>query len=319
MAAINWEELDKKPKTEQKAFFDGKFEVETIWSFREIRTGDHLVSKGASGDRYYHHFLCIGHNEHGNPKIIHYYGTSSQSSVSGGTVQEMVLPHKDFLKDEAELEKKAVKRIVWRPEVCRFPVNEVVARACRREEEWYYDMAINNCENFVMWCLFDMNISLQVKPRHIVFKDSSNALWSALLGVLPKAGIPVKQALLKEGNNFVKAAVKGLPSKTGRILSNLTARQALGLGALLEMPIVLFGIYQAYKKWNDGILITSGEEFMVEVIEIITTAASRLGFGFGGMVVGQALIPIPIVGGLVGGLVGCIFGHIISKALFSIF
>ena len=47
MAAINWEELDKKPKREQKAFFDGKFEVETILSFDEIRTGDHLVNQGA--------------------------------------------------------------------------------------------------------------------------------------------------------------------------------------------------------------------------------------------------------------------------------
>ena len=316
MAAINWEELDKKPKTEQKAFFDGKFEVETILSFHEIRTGDHLVAEGASGDRYYHHFLCIGHNEHGKPKIIHYYGTSSQSSVSGGTVQEMVLPHKDFLKDEAELEKKAVMRIVWRPEVRRFPVNEIVRRACTRKGERYYDLAKNNCENFVMWSLFNMNISLQVKTSHTVLKDIPSALWSALLGVLPKAGIPVKQALLKEGNNFVKAAVKGLPSNTRQMLSNLTFRQAVGLGALLEMPIVLFGIYQAYKKWNDGILIESREDFIVEVIEIITKAASRLGFGFLVMAAaGQASIPILIVGGIL----GSIFGHMASKVLFSIY
>ena len=68
MGAINWEELDKKPKTEQAAFFNGKFKEETILSFREIKKGDHLVNKGASGDRYYHHSLCIGPDEHGTRK-----------------------------------------------------------------------------------------------------------------------------------------------------------------------------------------------------------------------------------------------------------
>ena len=67
MAAINWEELDKKPKAEQAAFFNGKFKEETISSFREIKKGDHLVHKGKGG-LYYHHFLCIGHDEQDNPK-----------------------------------------------------------------------------------------------------------------------------------------------------------------------------------------------------------------------------------------------------------
>ena len=72
MAAINWEELDKKPKREQKAFFNGKFKVETILSFHEIKKGDHLVTEGALGARYYHHFLCIEHGKQQlNPKIIH--------------------------------------------------------------------------------------------------------------------------------------------------------------------------------------------------------------------------------------------------------
>ena len=91
----------------------------------------------------------------------------------------MVLPNKDFLKDEAELEKKAVKRLVWRPEVRRFSVDEIVRRACTRKGERYYDLAKNNCENFVMWSLFDMNISLQVKPWCVVFQESTSALWSA--------------------------------------------------------------------------------------------------------------------------------------------
>ena len=67
MATINWEELDKKPKAEQAAFFNGKFKEETISSFREIKKGDRLVHE-RKGGLYYHHFLCIGHDEQHNPK-----------------------------------------------------------------------------------------------------------------------------------------------------------------------------------------------------------------------------------------------------------
>ena len=201
MAAINWEELDKKPKAEQAAFFNGKFKEETISSFREIKKGDRLVHE-RKGGLYYHHFLCIGHDEQHNPKIIHYYGISSQAlnhfclsscSSSGedlgslAKVHEVVLPHKDFLKDEAEL--KAVKRLVWPPQMRRLSVDEVVARACTRKGEQYYDLTKNNCENFVMWSLFDMNISLQVKTKHVVCKESLSALWYAGLSELPKAAI----------------------------------------------------------------------------------------------------------------------------------
>ena len=201
MAAINWEELDKKPKAEQAAFFNGKFKEETISSFREIKKGDRLVHE-RKGGLYYHHFLCIGHDEQHNPKIIHYYGISSQAlnhfclsscSSSGedlgslAKVHEVVLPHKDFLKDEAEL--KAVKRLVWPPQMRRLSVDEVVARACTRKGEQYYDLTKNNCENFVMWSLFDMNISLQVKTKHVVCKESLSALWYAGLSELRKAAI----------------------------------------------------------------------------------------------------------------------------------
>lgn len=100
-------------------------------------------------------------------------------------IQEMVLPHKAFLKGEAELEKNAVKRIVWPPEMRRFTVDEVVARACSRKGEQYYDVTENNCENFVMWSLFDMNISLQVKPWHAVLKESMDVVWYAAVSVPP--------------------------------------------------------------------------------------------------------------------------------------
>ena len=108
-------------------------------------------------------------------------------------------------------------------------------------------------------------------------------------------------------------------------LGNLARRSSrvAGVGTLIEIATALYDTYQAYKQWTGGenqpggILIESREDFIWRVVEIFTTRAARLGFGAGGVLVGQALIPIPIVGAVVGGILGCIFGHIASKALFN--
>ena len=405
MAAINWKELDKKPKTEQKAFFDGKFKVETISYFHEIKKGDHLVREGKFGF-YYHHFLCIGHDEERNPKIIHYYGTSSQAlnylcpcSVSSSEdlgplakVHEVVLPNKDFLKDEAEL--KAVKRLVWPPQMRRFSVDEVVKRACRRKEEQYYDLTKNNCENFVMWSLFDMNISLQVKTGHVVCKESLSALRYAGSSELPKAAIQgtvygislnvqylcevayefrglrltpefwnslrnVEASLVDDGiilafqcsPTQISSASSGLSALSQQLLaqyqspyfafwtlylpklpdlvvkipktasaaatqssSKMAVGAATGVGALFEIGRVVYGIDQAYKQWKGdgnqpgGILIKSREEFIRKAIGTIATGASSTL----GMMAGQALIPIPLLGGVVGGWVGRMVGELFN-------
>ena len=101
-------------------------------------------------------------------------------------------------------------------------------------------------------------------------------------------------------------------------------RNLAGVGTLIEIATALYDdTYQAYKlrtggeNQTGGILIESREDFIWRVVEIFTTRAARLGFGAGGVLVGQALIPIPIVGAVVGGILGCIFGHIASKALFN--
>ena len=43
-------------------------------------------------------------------------------------------------------------------------VSKVINRARKRKDEKYYDLAENNCESYVMWCLCDLNISLQSNP-----------------------------------------------------------------------------------------------------------------------------------------------------------
>ena len=145
---------------------------EPIHRFSDMKEGDHLVRKN-SFLGYEHHFICIGFNHEGRPKIIHYYNTAIKASLQViktadlerlAIVQVMTLPHKDFIKREDKLQAKGreVERVVWPEELRRFSVREVVSRALEKKDEESFHLTKNNCESFVMWCLCGLNISLQV-------------------------------------------------------------------------------------------------------------------------------------------------------------
>ena len=140
---------------------------EPIRRFSDMKVGDHLVRKGSSTGgslKYEHYFLCVGFDCKRKPKIIHYYKTDKTKKWKV-VVQLMTLPHKDFIKNEGELQAKGseVERVVWPEELKHFSVQEVIRRALKRMGEDKYNLILNNCESLVMWCLCDLKISLQVQ------------------------------------------------------------------------------------------------------------------------------------------------------------
>ena len=84
---------------------------------------------------------------------------------------------------------------------------------------------------------------------------------------------------------------------------------------IVEAIMAGYDIRNAYKKWKDGVLIESREEFIEEVADIVQLALSRSGGSIGGMILGQVVIPIPILGGLIGALLGVFGGHVAGKLL----
>ena len=160
---------------------------EPIHRFSDMKAGDHLVRKNSSVSslipRYEHHFICIASNYEGRPVIVHYYNTSANASrpmikTSGkgklAVVNVMTLPHKDFIKNEGELQAKGreVERVVWPEELRRFSVQEVISRALYRTGEESFHLINNNCESLVMWCLCGVNVSLQAE-HHCTAKGPS--------------------------------------------------------------------------------------------------------------------------------------------------
>ena len=145
-----WENITKKPTKEQRKLLEWQLQArEPIRKFSDIKKGDHLVRKTSirlpkrrRKVLYYHHFLCTGSDEKGQPKIIHYYNTprnaiaqlfTTYSFGSGsalgqvGIIQEFALPNKDFIASESELQEEGVEveRVVWPDELKRYPVEEV--------------------------------------------------------------------------------------------------------------------------------------------------------------------------------------------------
>ena len=179
---VIWKNIEMSKTKDQKEIIGWQLQAgEPILRFSDMKAGDHLVRKNSLGAMFphQHHFICVGSDREGRPNIIHYDTNGSAQmcrivlrSGKGSNdvaIQEITLPHKDFIKSEDELQAKGneVERVVWPKELRRYSTEEVVKRASRRLGEREFDLFNNNCESFVMWCLCDLNITLQVKEESL--------------------------------------------------------------------------------------------------------------------------------------------------------
>lgn len=233
-------------------------------------------------------------------------------------VQVMTLPHKDFIKndDELQAEGREVERVVWPEELRRFSIREVIDRALTRKDEKFYNLIKNNCETFVMWCLCGLKISLQVTPLRKALCETGSGILRWIWHGLQQSPKMVTELL----DDFAVAIGRGATrSAFGQAAPGAISKVGVGVGVavtvIVEAVMVGYDIRKASKKWKDTELIESREEFIEEVTDIVLLALFRSGGSISGMVVGQIVIPIPVVGGLVGAVLGVLGGHLIAKLI----
>lgn len=324
-----WKDILGLKPEERKELLQWQLQArEPIRRLSDMKPGDHLLmtrNRGTSLE-YAHHFLCSGKDEmSGKPKIIHYYNTPRNfmkqkfptSLGSGscleqlGMIQEMALPDGDLIAEsyvdpETDLLRVEVERVVWPQKLRRYSTEEVITRAHKREGEKDYHPINNNCESFVMWCLCDLNISLQATPAWKAFCETfyatTRTLWQAIQQ-LPKVVAEIWDDVAVAGGSAVPKALSKVGISVGVIST-----------AVVEALMAGYNIHKEYKKWEDGVLVSSREKFIEEVVDNVILALSRIGGSVGGMIVGQVLIPVPILGGLVGALVGVFGGHLFGKS-----
>ena len=323
-----WKDIRKRKPEEQKHLLRWQLQArEPIRRLSDMKPGDHLLKTVNPGNllEYAHHFLCSGIDEiSGKPKIIHYYNTPGNamkqlfptSLGSGscleqlGEIQEATLPDGDLIAkndvdSETDLLRVEVERVVWPDELRQYSTEEVIARALRRMNEKYYHLTNNNCESFVMWCLCDLNISLQVTQTGKALSETLSAAIRTLWH-----GIQQPKVVAEIWDDIAAAAA-------GRAVGNALSKLVIGIGAVstvvIETITAIYNIREEYAKWRGGKIIKTRKQFIAEVVDKVILALFRSGGSIAGMIVGQILIPVPIVGGLVGALIGMFCGHLFGK------
>ena len=227
-------------------------------------------------------------------------------------VQEMCI-EKYVSETKLQAKGKEVARVVCPEELLRYPPEETAKRArerAGRKEKWY-DLVKNNCETLIMWCFCDLQISLQetdaVRYIREVIGGGYNFLKHALQQV-PKALVELC------GDDIILLASKVKPVATAFPKGILAWGGAL-VTIFAEGYLAYREIKSAKQKWKEGIVIKTRKEFIMEVIDSVLSAPFRAGGSIGGMIVGQLLIPIPVLGGIIQAVLGYLSGHCTSKLL----
>ena len=86
----------------------------------------------------------------------------------------------------------------------------------------------------------------------------------------------------------------------------LVSAIALGVNAIIETPLLAYNLYKIHRKRKFD-TISQTEMKRQNTVEGCTSAGT-VALGIGGAVLGQILIPVPVVGAAAGGLVGTLAG-----------
>ena len=327
-----WNWIEGLSTDKQKHLLQWQLQArEQIHSFKDVRLGDHLVRKDSFLGLvpYEHHFICVGFNGEGKPMIVHYYSTPWKTtaqlipSITGcgspfeqlAVVQEMCI--EEYVSEAAlQTEGNEVARVVWPEELLRYPPEERVKKARERagKKEKWYDLEKNNCETLIMWCFCDLQISLQVTAavRHVreIFGSGYNSLKHALQQV-PKALVE------QFGDDIILALMRLMRAKPfdAALPKSIGVYVGAAVSIFAEAFLACREIMSAKQKWKDRIVIKTRKEFIKEVIDSVLSALFRAFGSIRGMMYGQSLIPIPVLGGIIGAAIGAFACDYTSKWL----
>ena len=131
--------------------------------YKDLQLGDII---GVKRFLYSHYGVYTGEN-----RVIHYSGDrgdfKGKKTVRYGTMEEFLDGKKEFFelvfpkihqkpRKEARYEVQSIEYHLYSPE-------ETVERAKSRLGEDKYNLALNNCEHFAIWCKTGISESYQVK------------------------------------------------------------------------------------------------------------------------------------------------------------
>ena len=210
-----------------------------------MQIGDHVVTPRIG---YTHHGLYLG-----NKEVIHYVG-SSLGGPSGRITQVSL---EQFCQGNGCTVREYPIRIYGR--------KESVQRAYKRLGEAQYDLLLNNCEQFVTWCIMGFAYSEQINELvalGIVGKSVMKSL-SHQAEPVAMAGYLATQSVNNETVRHIVQAV--LPASSSLVASTTGAGVALSSGtALVSSSLVITSVTPLAMPIVAGVVVGYGIKKVID-------------------------------------------------------
>mgnify|MGYP000154987721 FL=1 len=183
-----------------------------------MQVGDHLVTPRAG---YTHHGLYVG-----NQEVIHYEGKFGSDS---GRITKVTLA--EFCEGASCRVRDYPLRVYGR--------KESVERASQRLGESDYNLVLNNCEQFVAWCIMGIGYSEQLNEVVSTAIQTSALIESK--GVQVAASYVAQSALTENTARHLATAVVPTSAAivTGSAMSGGTVALASGLSIVSVTPLAV--------------------------------------------------------------------------------
>ena len=270
---------------------------------RHVRRGDHIA-----WHKWYaiwHHAIVVDVPDGGRAlTVIHYSGGVAKVDGHLASVREETI--------EVDPSKEDLYRIDY-PAGDSYPVEKVVKRARDRLREAKYNPFTNNCEHFARWCKSGRAECGQVRK----FAERCRlACQSAVSKATQEMAGDAFESLAGSAVRRVGAA--GIRGRAGEVFGTTSSgvvRNAkcgglacnVAVNLVVEAALFTKDAVDAYRRYKSGAI--SRDEFRRMLAKLGCECAGGLIFGSGLGIVGQILIPVP----LVGGLIGCTLGNLIGR------
>ena len=286
-----------------------------IADLRHIQRGDHIA-----WHKWYaiwHHAVVVDVPAGGRTlTVIHYSGDFVKLDGHLASVRQETL--------DVNPNKEDLYRVDY-PPGDSYPVEEVVQRARSRLREAKYNPFTNNCEHFARWCktgraecgqLRKFKDRLALAGRSAATKATqevvASGLESSVAGSLSKLGL----STIRQRAGDVFGASSGVVRnvKCGGLACSIVINLAMEAAVFTKDAVV------AYRKYKSGAI--SRDDFRRQLSKLGCECTGGLIGGSVAGIVGQILIPVPLLGGALGctlgSLIGRFTGAVIGKQLAAI-
>ena len=297
-----------------------------VFCFSELQRGDHIVFDWLQGIYCHHAIVKHVDEESGEIKTIEYNWTPS------GKFQVMEKTNRFFQEVPVYLMLHG-----------SFDRDLVLWRAQSKIGEEKYNLVINNCEHFAMWCItgrssYDqINKGLEMVNEEVGQRLVSKAATRAEAKIAACSASHTGRAIMiaEVGRQLVskgaemegKLAIQSA-SHTGREIMRTGMTQSMvpnglttmllvagtgvgGIAVTFESLSMACDIGKVKRDLKKGRIDQKG--YYKTVGKRVVTGASRVAGYTIGMAAGQALIPFPAVGAAIGGVAGALVGTFLGN------